>query len=395
MTAISHELAADAVRDDAVRLGEDRRCRIEFVPDSVWENVAAGFRGICQEQLPTFSRGRWPGLDQEAILFRNGREDVVGGCLIMIQRLPVSLGAIAIVKWGPIHAEARGGVGGRSDYAGMIDALVGEYAVRRRMMLSILPRASTEPGNAEHDHLIARGFRPSSGLPFPDRYFVNLAIDAVEQRASLDQKWRYHLKRSEKAGLAFEHAGPDALPEFDRLYRAMLDRKRFADHSAYETVPALMAMRHESLRPALFFVRHDGKAVAGALIFTAGEEAVYLYGATTDAALSSRAGYFLHWHIIQWLREHTTARWYDLGGTDGFSGLHQFKKGLVGSAGVIAPIPPVANYAAFAMPRLLGEAAFGARDVVNSIQRLIEDRRPGGARRDLSSADSGSRQGGR
>ena len=47
-------------------------------------------------------------------------------------------------------------------------------------------------------------------------------------------------------------------------------------------------------------------------------------------------------------------RWYDLGGTDGFQGLHQFKKGMVGDAGVITPVPPVANYAAYRLPFLIG-----------------------------------------
>ena len=52
-------------------------------------------------------------------------------------------------------------------------------------------------------------------------------------------------------------------------------------------------------------------------VFKAGDTAVYLFGATNDAALPLRAGYFMHWRIIGWLRESTNARWYDLGGTDG------------------------------------------------------------------------------
>ena len=62
----------------------------------------------------------------------------------------------------------------------------------------------------------------------------------------------------------------------------------------------------------------------------------------------------MHWHIIRWLRDNTRATWYDLGGTDGFQGLHQFKKGMVGDAGVITPVPPVANYAAYRLPFLIG-----------------------------------------
>jgi hypothetical protein len=63
------------------------------------------------------------------------------------------------------------------------------------------------------------------------------------------------------------------------------------------------------------------------------------------------------------------------GGTDGFHGLHQFKKGMVGEAGVIQPVPPVANYAAHWWPRFAGNAAFFARDGVQKLKREIDKRR--------------------
>ena len=152
----------------------------------------------------------------------------------------------------------------------------------------------------------------------------------------------------------------------------MLDRKRFADHSAYDTVHELMKIENEALRPELFFVRHTGEVIAGAIIFKAGDRAVYLYGATNDRALPLRAGYFMHWHIIRWLRDNTRARWYDLGGTDGFHGLHQFKKGMVGDKGVIQPVPPVANYASHWWPRFAGNAAFFGRDTAQKLKRALD-----------------------
>jgi hypothetical protein len=80
----------------------------------------------------------------------------------------------------------------------------------------------------------------------------------------------------------------------------------------------------------------------------------------------------MHWHIIRWLRDNTQATWYDLGGTDGFQGLHQFKKGMVGDAGVIRPVPPVANYASRPMAYLFGMGAFAVRDSVHAAKRKIE-----------------------
>ena len=182
--------------------------------------------------------------------------------------------------------------------------------------------------------------------------------------AAFGQKWRYNLRKSLKAGLHFEKGTPEEAGRFMALYQAMSERKLFPDHSGIATLDALMAMPQGTARPELFFVRHGEKTVAGAVIFTAGDTACYLYGATDDAALDLRAGYFLHWHIIGWLRDNTGASLYDLGGTDGFAGLHQFKSGMVGEAGHISPLPPVMNHATHWRAYAVGTAAYKAREIL-------------------------------
>ena len=360
----------------------------QIVSPELWDRTIAQFDEVCQEQLYTFAKTRWPQVRHEPMLFWRGGE-VVGGSLMMIQPLPLHLSALAVSKWGPMMARAD-----HPDrleiYSGMVDALVAEYADKRKLMLSVLPRASLSPFNAEYDHLMHRGFARGSELGFPNRYIVNLRLSDAEQRKSFLQKWRYHLNKSEKAGLSFEYASASRFDEFEALYSKMLDRKKFADHSAYETVAALMAMENETLRPELFFVRHLDEVIAGAIIFKAGDRAVYLYGATKDEALPLRAGYFMHWHIIRWLRDNTPAKWYDLGGTDGFHGLHQFKKGMVGDAGVIQPVPPVANYATHWLPRFAGNAAFLARDSAQQLKRQLDKLRADRAKPDQKRNDADS-----
>lgn len=360
----------------------------EIISPELWDRTVAQFDDVCQEQLYTFARARWPKVALEPVLFWR-RGEVAGGCLVMIQRLPLGVASIAVVKWGPMLAHASHPAKAEI-YREMIDALVADYADKRGMMLSVLPHAAFSPFNAQYDHLVHRGFARGSVLGFPNRYIVNLRLTDEEQRKSFEQKWRYHLKKSEKAGLSFEHAPADRLGDFAKLYEQMLDRKKFADYSAYETLSSLMAMDNERLRPELFFVHHTGDIIAGAVIFKAGDRAVYLYGATTDEALPLRAGYFMHWNIIRWLRDNTNASWYDLGGTDGFHGLHQFKKGMVGEAGVIQPVPPVANYASRAWPRLAGSAAFFARDSYHQLKRVLQGLDKGRAKPDQKPAETDS-----
>lgn len=345
------------------------RLQTRIVSGSEWDHTIAGFDEVCQEQMHAFAATRWPSVIQEPMLFL-ADGDVVGGALVMVQKLPLGLGRIAVAKWAPMLRDAA-----RPDAdairAGMVEAMIADYADARGMMLSVLPRASIDTDNRDYERLVARGFKRGSELGFPDRYIVNLRLSDDEQRKSFHQTWRRQLTKSEKVGLSFEHAAPEAIEDFNRLYNAMTDRKQFADYSAYETVPALMSIAVPALRPELFFVRHEGELVAGGLIFKAGDRAVYLYGATNDKALPLRAGYFMHWHIIRWLRDNTAATWYDLGGTDGFQGLHQFKKGMVGEAGVIRPVPPVANYASKPLAYLSGAGAFAARDAMHKVRRAI------------------------
>jgi hypothetical protein len=353
---------------------------MDRLDETDWDRLVAGFDGAVQEQLAAFAGTRWPGVDLEPRVFRVDGE-VVAGCLMMIQPLPFRLGAVAVAKWGPILKDNA-----REDadavYAGAMERLIEEYARERKLMLSVLPRASAAEPNPHFEILTRRGFAVGSGLSFPNRYVVDLKLSDDEQRKSFAQKWRYHLNKSMKAGLEFEHANAAGLEIFDTLYQAMSDRKRFPDHSAYDTVRELFDIADEALRPELFLVRHEGEVIAGAIIFKAGDTAVYLYGATNEKALPLRAGYYLHWEIIRWLRDNTSACWYDLGGTDGFQGLHQFKKGMVGDAGYIHPVPPMTSYAEDPRARLLGSAAFLARDAAAYLRQTVERMRAGMAKPD-------------
>lgn len=344
-----------------------------------WDAIIGGFDEVCQEQMHAFATTRWPGVSQEPLLFMRGGA-VVGGALVMIQPLPLGLGKMAVVKWAPMLA-SRAIADADAVRLAMTESLVRDYAEGRGMMLSVLLHAAPEEVNSGYVALRERGFMRGSTLLFPNRYMVRLQISDAEQRKSFSQTWRRQLNKADKSGLEFWRGEPGEIEAFKTLYAAMSERKQFPDHSAYETLDALMALE-EPLRPELFFVRHGDETVAGALIFKAGERAVYLYGATNDKALPLRAGYFLHWNVIRWLRDHTRGQWYDLGGTDGFHGLHQFKTGMVGDAGVIRPVPPVLNYATSPWAKLVGNTAFGLRDLFQHTRRHINGLRSSKAKPD-------------
>jgi hypothetical protein len=338
----------------------------DIVSGDQWDRTISQFDDVCSEQSYAFSAGRWPQFKHEGLLFKRG-DTVVGGAMMLIRHLPLGLGAIAVGKWTPMLRDRHSDCA-PLNYRAIIETLVAEYATRRGMILSLMPHVDPTGDTSDEQTLRTRGFIPAANLAFPMRYIVGLQLPDEMHRKALHPKWRYHLAHSEKAGLEFEAAGPEAFAEFDALYRSMCDRKRFPDYSAFATIPDLLALEDEALRPRIFLVRRDGKIVAGAVIFPAGETAVYLYGATNEDALPLRAGYFMHWHIVRWLKENTRAKWYDLGGSDGFSGLHQFKKSFVGKAGATVPMPALHHYAANRLRLKFGIGVFALRDLLISIR---------------------------
>jgi hypothetical protein len=353
---------------------------LETMSETGWDRFAAGCEGVSQEQLVAFAHGRWPTARLEPVQLSEHGE-AVGGALIMIIDLPLGVGRVAMCKNGPV-LQSETDAGAPARHRRMLRALVSEYADRRGMVLSLSSRAFPGAVNhAERDQL-ELGFRPRPTFMYPDRYFVDLRLDDEAQLASLDQKWRYNLRKSFKQGLDFEAGVPSQLDEFDALYRAMSERKRFPDYSAYTSIRSFYAESVEGAEPQLFFVRRQGELLAGAIIFTCGNTASYLYGATNEQALPLRAGYLMHWEIIRWLRDNTAAHWYDLGGTDGFNGLHQFKKGMVGSAGFIVPTPPVMTYASRLPARLAGKLAFTAHSGLQQARHKFRRLRHGLARPD-------------
>lgn len=365
-------------------IGEDQTAlTVHRVAAEAWDRTIEGFDDICQEQMRTYSALRWPSCDLECLVFRqndSGSEEIVGGALMMLRRLPAGLGTFAICKWGPMLKSAGADAAGL--YRRMFAALKAEYADRRGFILSIMPHCVDVANERVESDLLALGFVSSANTLFPQRYYVDLQFSEEQHRKLLHQKWRYHLGKSERAGLTVECADGDRLPEFTALYEQMVDRKKFPDFSAFMTLPGLVTCDAAALRPRLFFVRHQNKVIAGAAIFTAGRKAVYLYGATDECALKLRAGYFTHWEIIKWLKANAAARWYDLGGTDGFTGLRQFKSGMVGQAGYIRSALPGFHYARSARRLRIALAVFKLRDYAIRARTELMVRVKGSARSD-------------
>lgn len=346
-----------------------RKIALDQVDGATWERFALNFDDINQEQSDCFNVSRWGAGRVERTIVREDGIDL-GGAVVLLFTIPGTSSGVAIVKWGPLW-RFRGKQPEVARLVKILEALKAEYAERRGLFFTIMPHADPDFGELTCNLLEDLGFQEGYSLPDPDRYLVNVAISSDELRKSLDQKWRYNLKKSLKEDLQIGYAeGPDGYEAFMKMYRKMLARKNFQDTSAIDTLPDLLGCQLTQMQPKIILVSSGGRPTAGAVIDVTGDRAVYLYGATDERALALRAGYAMHWWIAEQLCARPEIKWYDLGGGDRDAGLHQFKKGFTGKEGTIFPTPPALAYGASARARMSGRLVFGLRNVKNSVEKL-------------------------
>ena len=79
MTAIVDSLAPARAATGVGKSHASAGLAMERVADAAWEPTIADFDGVCQEQLLTFARLRWPKAEHEPILDRDLFEAVQAG----------------------------------------------------------------------------------------------------------------------------------------------------------------------------------------------------------------------------------------------------------------------------------------------------------------------------
>lgn len=347
-----------------------------YIQPEAWDQLAVQFRDVIHEQTECFNALRWAPERLERIAFY--KNDVLAsGVVVLVIKFPILKTGIAFVKWGPLWRKYDQQFSQSEEKSILVETvkhLRRLYAEERGLYLTFYPRADPEISDFEVETFKSFGFTAGEELAAPDRYFVNTSVSPEEMRASLTPKWRYNLKRSEKAGVTSRLVeGEKGLEIFRSLYEQMLARKGFHDTSAVDTLEGLLQADEPALRPLIFVAEHEGVPVCAGVTDIAGERAVSLYAGTSDQALPLRAGYNMHWAFVTYLSTVESNRWYDLGGADADTQLHHFKNGFVGKIGVKPATPPYYNYGHTLKIRVIGQLFYKARYYKGKIMRFLHD----------------------
>lgn len=306
-----------SVSVDGMREGDWNELLPSFDDASVYQTWAYGAASWGERQL------------SHLVLQRDG--EPVAAAQVRVVRVPLLGSGVAYVRWGPLLR--RGGRDLEPEVLERaIDALLDEYARRRRLLLRLIPICFEGDPTAERIAPLfgSRGLERDPAGPVYRTFRLDLAPPLDALRKGFDPKWRNKLSGAERAGLSLAEGTSDALyGEFVGVYREMMARKSFETTVDVETLGAVQQRLPEPLKMRVFLCRSEGRAVNAVVVAAHGDTGIYLLGATNDAGTKTKGSYLLHWRAIQWLKERGV-RWYDLGGHDREAnpGVYDFKRGF-------------------------------------------------------------------
>jgi len=191
---------------------------------------------------------------------------------------------------------------------------------------------------ARGEQLLGEGFVPSLVTIQPRcTVVVDLTPDPDTILARMKSKWRYNIRLSIRRGVEVTTVGRDELPTFYRLMQITAERDGFGIHKEqyYHRAWELFAPQG---RACLLMAYYQGEPLAGLMVFACGQQAWYMYGASSNAHRSLMPNHQLQWRAMCWAKSKGCTS-YDLWGiadsdpdspTAALQGVERFKRGFGG-----------------------------------------------------------------
>lgn len=304
-----------------------------------WPKISAAFRDLTCEQSLTYARAAADRIGAEAqfISLTDQADHPVAAACLRIKRVPGLGRGIAWIAAGPL-VQPRGRPDPGSDELRAILAALRAHVQDAGHILRLRFPAPAQHDIAAMDQLAAQeGFRLTDRSPSYRTVIIDCGQNEEVLMRALHGKWRNPLRNALKAGMELEYAPIDnCAGRFHALYSKVQAAKGFCPDIPPEFYYPLQGpdFAHEVL-----IARKDGADIAAMTIGRAGTNAVYLFGATSEAGRRLNAGHYLMWQAILRCRE-LGMKWFDLGGTDPDSNpsVTRFKL-RTGGADISAPGP--------------------------------------------------------
>jgi hypothetical protein len=340
--------------------------QVDQITEGKWNALLDGFADASPYQTWAYGAACWGDRQLSHLILR--RDGVpVALAQVRIVRVPMIGSGIAYLRWGPVWMP----VGSDADpgvWRQMTDALIEEYAVRRRLVLRMIPHAFAQDDFADSmsRHWLDRGLQEDTSVRKYHTLRIDLRAPLEQLRRQFSSRWRRQLGIAERNALeVIEGPSDDLYIQFQVLYRQMFARKQFETSVDVEVLGDVQRRLPPSQKMTTFLCLTAGRAVAGLVVAAVGQTAIYLLAATGDEGLNARGSYLLQWRAMQRLKERDVT-WYDLGGInqEANPGVFTFKNGMGGQE---ATQLGRYEFAGAALSRLSVSVGEGARRLLRTI----------------------------
>lgn len=304
-------------------------CRIDWSPMKLatWEELFNRVRRSNLLQHYPYAQANRV-LNQMAA--RHGRVFIADSLAGIVQLAEVGLIGRAIhavtLDRGPLWFD---GFGTPEHVGAFFTTFAAEFPRRIGRKRRVLPEVPDDP--AVREDLAALGYVIRPEIGGYDTYWLDLDPDAEMLRKRLDAKWRNHLAKAERGGLAID---VDETLSDPSAFLAAYEKDR--TERGYPGPPARMleallrfvGPRNEG---TILTARQGSATIAAVLIVRHGRSATYLAGWTTPDGRTAAAHNLLLWQATLRLKA-TGVRDFDLGGINAESaaGILAFKRGMGG-----------------------------------------------------------------
>lgn len=165
---------------------------------------------------------------------------------------------------------------------------------------------------------------------------LDLQPDEEELLAKMKEKWRYNVRLAARKGVEVRAAQNLAdVQTWYTLLETTGERDHFGVHTYdyYRRAWEILGTRQQA---RLFLAYAEGELLAGIFVSLLGDEAIYLYGASSNAHRNLMPNYLLQWEAVRWAKQAGACR-YDFWGIpdtdeddEAMAGVYRFKSGWGG-----------------------------------------------------------------
>lgn len=236
-------------------------------------------------------KGRFGWQPMRLAISDNGQ--LVAAAQMLLRRLPYR--SLAYVPRGPIFDPDNQALSGA-----LLDML--HRTARRHGAIAL----KVEPHWLDGPEAVAwwtdRGLRQSVRTIQPRHtIIIDLRPDEEAILAQMKSKCRYCIRLAIRREVNVRQGSSEDLPIFMTLLRETAERNAFGIHSDayYETAYRLF---HSAGRVALFLADYQGEPLAGLMAFAFGQQATYMYGASSERERPRSPNHLLQWETIRWAK---------------------------------------------------------------------------------------------